>query len=168
MAKMTRDLFRPYLSINQTGDAPQWLRIDKSTQFEFSWNPSTEEKGYITDKNDATEVSGYAPELPEELALDTSSPLFTPLHDFLWQFNVGQDAQVPFLLVLPDASGEPKVGYMWASATLTGDTLNSVDGVLSFTIAPNGDPVKGTVEYKGDVPSFTAATASASTERAKK
>lgn len=38
---------------------------------------------------------------------------------------------------------------MWQEATVVGDTLNTVDGILTFTISLNGDPVEGTVTGLG-------------------
>ena len=46
---------------------------------------------------------------------------------------------------------------MWNEATVTGDTLNTVDGNVSFKLALNGDPINGTVTGVGtDTVAFTA------------
>lgn len=148
--QLTRNLFVPLIDTNKGVGDPVWVPIDLSTQFEFSYNPNTETKSYICYKNDSTEVTGYAPELPQEIVLDNTNPLYKFMDEYLNSFPVGASAKIPFLLVRPDlTTGEATHGFMWQTATVVGDTLNTVDGVLSFTITPNGDPVDGTVTGLG-------------------
>ena len=46
-------------------------------------------------------------------------------------------------------TGKPIVAQVWNEATVTGDTLNTVDGNVSFKLSLNGDPVNGTVTGVG-------------------
>ena len=152
MAQLTRDLYVPLIDTTKgkTDGTYTWVPIDKSTQFELSYNPSTDTKSYICYKSDYTVVTSYAPELPEEIVLDKDNPLYAFMDEFLNSFPIGSDAEIPFLFVRPDLStGAATKGLMWKHAVVTGDTLNTVDGVLSFTIALNGDPVEGTVSGLG-------------------
>ena len=158
MSKLTRNLYVPLLDVNKgKGDTHKWVPIDLSTQFELSYNANTEDKSYICYKNDSTEVTTYAPELPQEIVLDNENPLYAFMDEYLHSFPVGNDAKIPFLFVRPDlTTGAATVGLMWEGATVTGDTLNTVDGVLSFNISLNGDPVEGTVSGLGtDTVTFT-------------
>lgn len=145
--KLTRNLYVPLIDVNKgAGDTPKWVPIDLSTQFELSYGANTESKSYICYKNDSTEVTSYSPELPQEIVLDNTNPLYEFMDSYLHSFPVGSDAKIPFLFVRPAIeTGAATVGLMWEGATITGDTLNTVDGVLSFNIALNGDPVEGTV-----------------------
>ena len=145
--KLTRNLYVPLIDVNKgAGETPKWVPIDLSTQFELSYGANTESKSYICYKNDSTEVTSYSPELPQEIVLDNTNPLYEFMDGYLHSFPVGSDAKIPFLFVRPAIeTGAATVGLMWEGATITGDTLNTVDGVLSFSIALNGDPVEGTV-----------------------
>lgn len=145
--KLTRNLYVPLIDVNKgAGETPKWVPIDLSTQFELSYGANTESKSYICYKNDSTEVTSYSPELPQEIVLDNTNPLYAFMDEYLHSFPVGSDAKIPFLFVRPAIdTGAATVGLMWEGATITGDTLNTVDGVLSFNIALNGDPVEGTV-----------------------
>ena len=150
MAKLTRDLFIPLIDRNKltgkTAEGFDWVRVDKSTIFALAFNPQEETFGYINAPNDTTEVTSYQPELPQEIVLDSSNPLYVAMHEFAMSMPVGSNAEVPCLLVMPDAStGEATKGYLWEHATISMQELNSVDGKLTFTMKLNGVKKDGTV-----------------------
>ena len=154
MSQLTRNLFVPLIDTLKGASAAEntynWVPIDLSTQFELAYNPNTETKSYICYKNDTNEVTGYAPELPQEIALESDNPLYKFMDEYLNSFPVGSAAQIPFLFVRPDVENPANnKALMWEKATVVGDTLNTVDGILSFTISLNGDPVEGTVTGLG-------------------
>lgn len=150
MAKLTRDLFVPLIDRNKlTGASAEgydWVRVDKSTIFALAFNPQEETFSYINAPNDSTEVTSYQPELPQEIVLDSSNPLYVAMHDFAMAMPIGSAAEVPCLLVMPDAStGEATKGYLWEHAIISMQELNSVDGKLTFTMKLNGVKKDGTV-----------------------
>ena len=150
MAKLTRDLFIPLIDRTKlTGASAEghaWVRVDKSTIFALAFNPQEEPFSYINAPNDSTEVTSYQPELPQEIVLDSANPLYVAMHDFAMKMPVGSDAEVPCLLVMPDAStGEATKGYLWEHAIISMQELNSVDGKLTFTMKLNGVKKDGTV-----------------------
>lgn len=151
MGQLTRNLYVPLLDKNKgKGDDYDWTQIDKSTQFELDYGANTEDKSYICYKNDFQEVTSYSPELPQEIVLDNENPLYAFMDEHIHSFPVGEDAKLPFLFVRPNLeTGEATEGLVWKEATVTGDTLNTVDGALSFNIHLNGDPVEGTVTGLG-------------------
>jgi hypothetical protein len=154
MAKLTRDLFIPLIDRNKlTGAAAEgfdWVRVDKSTVFALAFNPQEETFSYIDAPNDATEISSYRPELPQEIVLDSGNPLYVAMHDFCMSMPIGSDAEVPCLLVMPDSStGEATKGYLWEHATISPTELNSVDGKLTFSMKLNGVKKNGTVTASG-------------------
>ena len=154
MTQLTRNLFVPLIDTLKGASASEgtfrWVPIDLSTQFELSYNPNTETKSYICCKNDTNEVTGYAPELPQEIALESTNPLYEFMDEYINSFPVGSAAKIPFLFVRPDTeTGEATKALMWKEATVVGDTLNTVDGILTFTISLNGDPVAGSVTGLG-------------------
>ena len=150
MAKLTRDLFIPLIDKNKltgaTAEGYDWVRVDKSTVFAFAFNPQEETFSYIDAPNDATEITSYQPELPQEIVLDNDNPLYVAMHDFAMRMPIGSDAEVPCLLVMPDSeTGEATKGYLWEHATISPQELNSVDGKLTFTMKLNGAKKDGTV-----------------------
>lgn len=157
--QLTRNLFIPLIDTAKGKGEAKWVPIDLSTQFELSYNAQTDTKSYICYKNDTTVIKGYQPELPQEIVLDNANPLYKFMDEFLNSYPVGADCVVPVMIVRPElVSGKPTVAQVWKEATVTGDTLNTVDGVLSFKLSLNGDPQVGTVTGIGtSTVKFTAA-----------
>ena len=159
--KLTRDLFIPLIDRNALAgngaEGHAWTRVDKSTVFELSFNPQEETYGYIDAANDSTEVTSYQPELPQEIVLDSGNPLYAAMFDFCMRFPVGTDANVPCLVVAPAADGKPTRGFLWEDATVSPQALNTVDGILTFTMKLNGAVQEGTVASSGGDYTFTAA-----------
>lgn len=168
MANLTRNLFIPFVDENQirraigetvTDEGNKWVRIDKSTIFDLAFNPQEETSGYIDMANDTTYVKSYQAELPQEIILDNSNPLFKLMFPFCMAMPTGGDAEVPVLLAVPDMdTAAPTVGYMWAQAIVSPTDLATVDGKLNFSLKLNGDAVKGTVADAATDPKFTADT----------
>lgn len=158
--KLTRDLYIPLIDRNRltgaSSESHDWVRIDKSTIFELSFNPQEETYSYINSANDVTEITSYSPELPQEIVLDSDNELYAAMFEFCMSMPVGADAVVPCLVVTPDATGKAARGFLWAETTVSPQSLNSVDGKLSFTLKLNGTPVEGTVTASGGDFTFTA------------
>ena len=154
--KLTRNLFVPLLDVSDGGTA-SYKPIDLSTIFELAWNPQEETYAYIKDANDSTEVNGYQVELPQEIVLDNTNPIYTFVKSKMFAFPTGSDLVVPVLLAMPDDStAQVTDGMLWSQAVLSPGTLNTVDGKLTFTLKLNGDPKKGTVAGIGtDSVTFT-------------
>lgn len=153
--KLTRNLFIPALDVSADHKG-QFVAIDKSTIFEFAFNPNTETYSFICNKNDSNEVTGYAPTMGQEIVLDNENPMYAYLHPRFMEMPTGSDCVIPCLLIEPDMkTGKPTVGRLWKEATVVPDNLNSVDGKLAFTINFNGDPVVGTVAIAAGKITFT-------------
>lgn len=148
--QLTRNLYVPLVDTSKGSGTANWVPIDLSTQFELAYNPNTETRSYICYKSDYTVVTGYAPSMEQEIVLDSENPLYKFMDEYLNTFPTGSDAEIPFLLARPAlTTGSPTVGLMWEKAVIVPNTLNTVDGKLSFTINLNGDPTKGTVSGIG-------------------
>lgn len=148
MANLTRDLFIPFIdtTFGATPSTYTWARIDKSTIFELSFTPSEETVGYIDSANDSTYIKSYAPELPQEITLDNDNPIYKAMFEFCMSLPTGSDAEVPIMLVYPNLeTGEATDAKVWDKSTISPQTLNTVDGKLTFTLKLNGTPVDGTV-----------------------
>lgn len=154
MSKITRDKIVPLIDTankwtkaSQTGAT--FVPIDLSTTFELEYNPVTDTVGYICYKNDFTTHTGYQPAMDQEIALDDSNPMYKFINGLRHSLPVGSDAEFPVLIAEPGDTGGTTFGQVWEHALITVDTLNSVDGVLTFNLALNGDPVDVTVTGLG-------------------
>lgn len=165
MANLTRDKFIPYIDANaikrflklEATEGYDWVRIDKSTIFDFAFNPQEETSGFIDSANDSSYVKSYQPNLPQEIILDSDNPLFELMYQFTMHFPTGSNAVVPALLATPNlATGMPTNGILWDEHIISPTDLNTVDGKLLWDMKLNGTPQHGTVTmdetYK---PTFT-------------
>lgn len=158
MANLTRDLWVPL--IDSTFGAEKgtynWVRIDKSTIFELSFNPSEETVGYIDSPNDSTYIKSYAPELPQEITLDSDNKLFKAMLPFCMGMPTGSSAVAPVMLVYPDTTtGEATDALVWDEAIISPQAVNTVDGKLTFSLKLNGTPKSGTVTESAGTWTFT-------------
>lgn len=147
MANLTRDLWIPLLDKNlgkQSGTY-EWVRIDKSTIFEFSFNAEEEDQQFIDTKTNSSFVKSYSLELPEEIILDNDNELYKLMDEYIWSLPTGQDAIIPFMFVRPDVeTGKATKAIVWDETTVIPDNVNTQDGKLSFNIKPSGNPKVGT------------------------
>lgn len=156
--KLTRDMFEPYIDLNRGKEtAPKWARVRKSTIFELSANAQEETFGYIDSANDATEVTSYQPQLPLETITESSDEVFRFMQDYLFEFPLGRETQVPFLLRFPildpDTGNvdQTKVNAMiWDEAVVSSLTLNTVDQKATWTEMLNGTPRVGSMPATGE------------------
>ena len=160
MANLTRNLWIPLID-STLGEEPgtyTWVRIDKSTIFELSFNPTENTVGYISSANDSTEIASYAPELPQEITLDNDNPLFKVMLPFMLSMPTGSSANVPVMLVYPNLeTGKATDAMVWEDAIVSPQTINTIDGKLTFTLKLNGDAIKGTVSESAGTWTFTPA-----------
>ena len=159
MANLTRNLFVPYVDANTMkraigetveGEGYAWTQIDKSTIFALAFNPQEETLGYIDEANDTTYVKSYQPELPQEIILDNTNPLFAVMYPFCMAMPTGGDAEVPDM-----TTGDATEGTLWKKAIVSPTDLNTVDGKLTFTLKLNGGFERGTVAVTDGAVTFT-------------
>lgn len=157
MANLTRDLFIPLIdsTLGAEKGTYTWVRIDKSTIFDLTYNPSEETYGYIDSANDTTFVKSYAPELPQEIILDSDNPLYKVMLPFCMSMPTGTSAEVPVMLVYPDETGKATKAMVWDEAIVSPTDLNTVDGKLNFSLKLNGTPKTGTVSELDGTFTFT-------------
>lgn len=174
MAKLTRDKYAPYIDLTKGAEPGvyQWERVRKSTIFELSANAQEDTYGYIDTQNDTTEVTSYQPQLPLETITESTDKVFAFMQKYLFDFPMGSDTIVPFMLVYPiikeDGSIDDKYenAIVFDEAVVSNLALNTVDQQATWTEMLNGTPKHGyvaigTTEFKeGDAP----ATASLSAE----
>ena len=165
-AKITKDKVAIYLdtskSITSGSWVPAWKRIEKSTIFDLAFNPQSTTEDYIAYETAIEEISGYQPEIPQEIALYRGDPIYDYIEDLVFDLQVGDALRVPVLLLFP-----PKLG---ADGKLDGDirawqikearlllsNFNSVEGKVTFTLKLGGTYDRGTATVADGTPVFVA------------
>lgn len=154
--KITRNLIVPLIDTagKWTGTGAdtgaKWVPIDKSTTFEMQYNAQTDTASYICYKNDYTVHTGYQPGMDQEIALYEGNEMYTFINDLRHKMPVGSASTFPCLIAeVPAAGAGETTGQVWVETLITIDTLNTVDGVLTFHLDFNGDPVDVTVTGLG-------------------
>lgn len=176
MSKLTRDMFEPYIDLDKGANAAEngykWERVRKSTIFELSTNAQEETFGYIDSQNDTTEVTSYQPQLPLESVPESTDKVYAFMQQYLFEFNLGRDTIVPFMLVYPIIKEDGTVddknrnAIIFDEAVVSNLSLNTVDQLATWTEMLNGTPKRGyvavgTTEFKeGAAPAAAALTSS--------
>lgn len=162
-----RSMFIPCIELNKirnlTGfgtatEGDDWGRIGKSEVFDLAFNPQTETKGYIENKNDQTTLKSYQVSQDQEIVIDGNDPIYALMYEFAMMFPVGSDAVIPVLLVAPSVrTAGVNDGFVWREALISLKNLNSVDKKLTFTLNLNGDVERGTVTIEDGKLTFSNA-----------
>lgn len=141
VTRLTKDQFIPFLDINKdkTFENSNWTRIDYSTIFELTVNEVEEDIHYICFENPITVVTSNKPELPQEIALYEGNPMYDFMFDQLYNLPIGEDCKVPFILAF---GGSEKRAWR-GICTISGKTLNTIDGRISFNMKIGGEITKG-------------------------
>lgn len=172
MAKLTRDLFEPYIDLDKGTGASEntykWERVRKSTIFELSSNAQEETYGYIDTQNDTTEVTSYQPQLPLESVPESTDKVYAFMQKYLFDFPLGSETQVPFMLIYPIITDDGTVNDKYRNAIIFDEAvvsnlaLNTVDQLATWTEMLNGTPKRGYVtvgstEFKEGTPPMETA-----------
>lgn len=152
----------PFLN-KGTKELPDYFRIKKSTAFDLSMNPETQEYDYIADESPTTELLKYKPSLNQALTMYKGEPDYDFVFKKFFNMDTGSDAETDMLLVFFQESkkvtveGEEKEYYLaWNSDCIISiNDLNSVDSTLTFDVFFNGTVAKGYVELVEGKPVFT-------------
>lgn len=155
MTKLTRDLYMPFIDLDRGTSAASGKyklgRVRKSTIFEFSPNAQEDTYGFIDTQNDTTEVTSYQPQLPLETVPESTDPIARFAQDYLFEFPLGADTQVPFILGYPMINEDGSIDsekcnvIIWDEAVMSNLALNTVDQKFTWTEMLNGTPKRGVV-----------------------
>lgn len=139
-----------------TKDSPKWVRIKKATKLEIKLDPQKQDYDYISDESPTTELESYKPGIDGmPLTMYKGEPDF----DFIWEkfygLATGADAKVDAMIVFifDETAGAYKA---WLTeATLSIDSMNAVEGTITFDLPFGGTVEKGTAKLQAGVPTFT-------------
>lgn len=127
------------------GSEGDWVRIKKSTAFDLSLNPETQDFDYICDEVATTEVMKYKPSLNQALTMYKGEEDYEFVFDKFYNLATGSDAETEFLLVFfQEKSGETYKAWKCKGVIAISD-LNSVDSTITFDLYLNGNIDKGSV-----------------------
>ena len=115
-------------------------------------NYSTTED-YIAYETPIEEISGYQPELPQEIALYRGNEIYDYIEDLCFNLEVGDALRVPMLLVWPEKEGVMRA-WQIKDCRLLLSNYNSVEGKVTFTLKLGGTYGRGTVTEEDGVPVF--------------
>lgn len=160
--KITKNKVIPFLDVSNTVNGaswtPTWKRIDKSTIFDMSFNPQSTTEDYIAYETAIEEISGYQPELPQEIALYRGNEIYDYIEQLCYDLEVGDALRIPFLLAWPPQEDSTIKAWQLKDCRLLLSNYNSVDGKVTFTLKLGGDIDRGTVQINEGVPTFTPST----------
>lgn len=162
VTKLTKNQFIPFLDINKdkTFEHSKWTRIDYSTIFELTINETEEDVHYICFENPITVVTSNKPELPQEIALYEGNPMYDFMFEELYNLPIGEDCKVPFILTF---GGSEKRAWR-GICTISGKTLNTIDGRISFSMKIGGEITKGFYKINNGTVEFNTQSPTESTE----
>ena len=159
--KITKNKVIPFLDISGTANTgaswvPVWKRIDKSTIFDLAFNPQSTTEDYIAYETAIEEISGYQPELPQEIALYRGNAVYDYVESLCYNLEVGDALRIPFLLCwAPEDNGTIKAWQVKENRLLLSN-YNTVEGKVTFNLKIGGDIERGTVTISEGVPVFSA------------
>ena len=158
VTKITKDKVKPFLDISGTinkGNSwiPVWKQIDKSTIFDLAFNPQSTTEDYIAYETPIEEISGYQPELPQEIALYRGNDIYDYIEDLCYNLEVGDALRVPLLLVWPEKEGIMRA-WQIKDCRLLLSNYNTVEGKVTFTLKLGGTYGRGTVTEVDGGPVF--------------
>lgn len=159
--KITKNKVIPFLDISGTANTgaswvPVWKRIDKSTIFDLAFNPQSTTEDYIAYETAIEEISGYQPELPQEIALYRGNAVYDYVESLCYNLEVGDALRIPFLLCwAPEDDGKIKAWQVKENRLLLSN-YNTVEGKVTFNLKIGGDIERGTVTISEGVPVFSA------------
>lgn len=149
-----------------TSDAPTWVQIEKSTDNTITMNGETEDRDFITDEQATTILKKYKPSMSEPITLFKGNPDYEYFWDKFYNTAVGSNSMSEILVVFMNEtdSADTSAFKAWKCAcSLVCDSLNPVDGTLTFSINFNGTIAKGTVTVSSSgEPTFTESTSTSS------
>lgn len=147
--------FAPFLNRGTT-DAPDWVRIKKSTALSIALNPVTEEYEYAADEMPTTEIKNYKPTLNQPLAMYEHEPDYKLIFDFAYNMKTGNEAKMQTLLVFYHEKNPDGSFKAWLTESVI--SCNNIDffgSTIDFDILFGGEVKKGSVMIAGDQPVFT-------------
>lgn len=159
--KITKNKVIPFLDISGTANTgaswvPVWKRIDKSTIFDLAFNPQSTTEDYIAYETAIEEISGYQPELPQEIALYRGNAVYDYVESLCYNLEVGDALRIPFLLCWPPEDNGNIKAWQVKENRLLLSNYNTVEGKVTFNLKIGGDIERGTVTISEGVPVFSA------------
>lgn len=106
-----------------TAGPEDWVRVEKSTSFDYALNPTTSQRDYITDQNPTTEVDGYTPALNQAVTMFKGNPDYELLFPVAYGLKTGDEVKHNVLVVFMQ---EPVKSFEYSAAAVeTGESISA-------------------------------------------
>lgn len=141
-----------------TPDAPNWVRVKKSTAFDLTLNPETQDFDYIADESPTKELMKYAPALSQSLTMYKGEDDYALVFNMFYELKTGSAAKSEVMIVFfQETTGTNKYKAWKSECSLVVNDLNSVDSTITFDINFAGTIARGEATVSGGIPSFSNA-----------
>lgn len=153
----------PFLN-DGTESVPDWVQIQKATEWNTSFNAETEDRKYISDRYATTEVMRYKPSVPVTITAIEGEKDYDLFNKIRKEMPTGEKCKKQLLVVRLGADDVYTEGKEYeaqlANVTIVLDSEDTVSSQIAITIHYNGTPTDGTVTFAEGVPAFTKKVAS--------
>ena len=158
MEKIKRSLFATYINTTP-GEQATWVRMGKGiTSQKISYNPNVTTEQYIDEDNAYSSVDSYAPSLDGQQTCYKGEPVFTYIDGLRQNRAVGAELETEVLFVyLYDGAESAYKAEKNACAIQLGEYGGDGGGnvQMTYTIALNGNPEKGTASITAGAVTFS-------------
>lgn len=155
MPEVMRKKHLNYLFLDVSDSStPDWKRCSTSTDFAIAYNPTTEERDYISYANPIDELENYKPSIGQTQTAYIGDPVYDFIANLARTQAVGDDAVCNCMIVRQETEGIAHLAEQFP-ALITIDTDDFVAKTITYTINYHGDVTLGTATIVDGVPTFT-------------
>ena len=155
MPEVMRKKHLNYLFLDVSDSStPDWKRCSTSTDFAIAYNPTTEERDYISYANPIDELENYKPSIGQTQTAYIGDPVYDFIANLARTQAVGDDAVCNCMIVRQETEGNAHLAERFP-ALITIDTDDFVAKTITYTINYHGDITLGTATIADGVPTFT-------------
>ena len=144
------------LFINKgTSGAPDWFRIEKSTDNTVTMNATTQDYDFIVDESPTTVLNDYKPSLYQPITMIKGQADYEYFFEKFYNQSTGDAANTEILIVFYNELVSGTTFKAWKSGcSVAIDNINPVEGTLTANLSFNGTTEKGTATVTNGVPVF--------------
>lgn len=145
------------LFINKgTSGAPDWFRIEKSTDNTVTMNATTQDYDFIVDESPTTILDQYKPSLSQPITMIKGQEDYEYFFTKFYNQATGDAANTEVLIVFYNELVSGTTFKAWKSGcSVAIDNINPVEGTLTANLSFNGTTEKGTATVTDGVPVFS-------------
>jgi hypothetical protein len=155
MAFYTRNQWCGFIDISETS-TPTWARVRLSEKLELDEGTKTESYNFVDSDSETTTITGFAPKFELEQFAEANDTLYAYLNKAQHEMDATK-RETNFLFCRP---GSEHFAELYP-VMLTDIKVNAPDQKIEYTLASRGKATIGTWSISDNTPTFTPASASA-------